>query len=83
MPEFCTGCGPNRSVKETDVNEKSHCHTSQPANMWWVTFKLHYEMQIVHSLKYKISLSRILNKLHTHQLKEQFNRTQYSGEYWA
>ena len=59
MPEFCTGSGPNRPVKETDANERSHCHTGQPSNMWWVMFKLHYKMQIVISLKYKISVKVI------------------------
>lgn len=56
LPEFCTGCGPNRPVKETDANDRSHCNTSHPPNMWWVMCKLHYEMQIVLSLKHKISV---------------------------
>jgi len=59
MPDLCTRSGPNRPVKETDANERSHCHTRQPSNMWWVMFKLHYKMQIVLSLKYKISVKVI------------------------
>jgi len=56
VPEFCTGCGTNRPVKETDANETSHCHTGHPSNMWRVMFKLHYEMQTVLTLKHKISV---------------------------
>jgi len=34
VPEFCIGCDPDRTVKETDANERSHCHTGPPSNMW-------------------------------------------------
>jgi hypothetical protein len=56
MPKFWTGCGTNRPIKETDTNERSHCHTGQPSNTWRVMFKLHYEMQNVLSLNHKISV---------------------------
>jgi translation initiation factor 2 alpha subunit (eIF-2alpha) len=43
--------------------------------------KLHYEMQIVLSPKYKISVKDTEKISCAHQLKEPFNRMQYSGKY--